>query len=134
MNNNFEMGQTINGDFKILSEKNVHLHMQPKKDLNLNDPTLIENQWMLKKHEELLDRKKAYENHMFEKCFYYELQDSDNNVFELKSKKYLGRVSDVVQIKNCRIKAKKSLSDGKVVFILANGSQKQYESFRKWQK
>jgi len=40
----------------------------------------------------------------------------------------------VVKIKNCRIKAKKSLSDGKVVFILANGSQKQYESFRKWQK
>jgi hypothetical protein len=134
MNNNFEMGQTINGDFKILSEKDVNLHMQPKKDLNLNDPIFIENQWMLKKHQELCDRKKAYENHSFEKCFYYEFQDQDNNVFELKSKKYLGKVGDVIPIKNCRIKAKKSLSDGKVVFILANGSQKQYESFRKWQK
>ena len=134
MNNNFEMGQTISGDFKILSEKEVNLHMQPKKDLNLNDPIFIENQWMLKKHQELCDRKKAYENFSFEKCFYYELQDLDNNVFEFKSKKYLGRVGDVVQIKNCRIKAKKSLSDGKVVFILANGSQKQYEAFRKWQK
>ena len=89
---------------------------------------------MLKKHEELCDRKKAYEDHMLEKCFYYEFQDQNNNVFELKSKKYLGKVGDVVPIKNCRIKAKKSLSDGKVVFILANGSQKQYESFRKWQK
>lgn len=69
-----------------------------------------------------------------DEAIYYQLKDQNENYFEFQSKKYLGMVGQLVDIKNCRVKAKKILNDGKVVFILASGTQSQYENFRKWQK
>jgi len=130
MNNQFEMGQTINAKLQILSEKSVPLRVQPKKNLDLNDPLLKENQWMLEKHERISSFRKYHKN----EAIYYKLKDQNENYFEFQSKKYLGMVGELVDIKNCRVKAKKILNDGKVVFILASGTQSQYENFRKWQK
>lgn len=130
---NFEMGQTINSIVTILSQKNVPMRVQPKTDIDLTNPEIANNQWMLQKHQHLKLEKKLFGT-IGETAMFYELKDNNNNIFELQTKKYLGLVGESVEIKNCRVKAKKTFKDGKVVFILGNGTQEKYESYRRNQR
>ena len=130
MNDNFQMGQTINTNMTILSQKNIPLYVQPKTEIDLTNPEIANNQWVIQRHQHLKLKKELFGT-IGQDSILYEFKDNNNNIFQLQSKKHLGSVGQSVEIKNCRVKAKKTFNDGKIVFILGNGTQEKYESYRR---
>jgi len=125
----FNFGDSLDIDVKIVNKKSIPIHIPIRKKLDDNDPLLKECSWMLKKYEELKDEERFDLRGLMEN--FYELQDEYNNNFHFQTKKELGQIGQTIRLNKCRVKAKKTFNDGKVVYILGSGSQKQYESYRK---
>ena len=117
----------------ILSQKNIPLFVQPKAEIDLTNPEIANNPFVIQKHQHLKLKKQLFGT-IGQDSIFYELKDDNNNLFHFQSKKYLGSVGQTISIKNCRVKAKKTFNDGKVAFVLASGTQEKYESFIKNKK
>jgi len=123
----FNFGDSVDINAKIISKKAISIHIPVKSNIDYSNPLFAECNWMAEKYERL----KLNSKHGFNpKENFYEIQDDNNNHFQFQTKRNLGEAGDSIRLNKCRVKAKKTLNDGKVIFVLANGSQKQYEAYR----